>query len=129
MPKACTVGVAVCARILVEVVLQRSAGKVVCVCTYVVKDSLLEDARRLVSLVAIPSSQCGDQVLPQRQLIVVAVYDLFQFSVYPLADMRHDDAYKLSFLLGSFQKRLDVKELACWLYKHRLVEGKVCIIA
>jgi hypothetical protein len=113
MPKACTVGVAVYARILVEVVLQRSASEVVCVCTYVVKDSLLKNARRLVGLVAIPSSQCRDQVLPQRRLVVVAVYDLFQFSVHPLANMRHDDAHKLSFLLSSFQKRLDVKELAC----------------
>jgi hypothetical protein len=113
MPKACTIGVAVCARILVEVVLQRSASKVVCVCTYVVEDSLLENARRLVGLIAIPGSQCGDQVLPQRRLVVVAVYDLFRFSVHPLANIRHDDTHELSFLLSSFQKRLDVKELAC----------------
>ena len=129
MPKAYTIGVAICAQILVEVVLQRSASKVVCVCTYVVKDSLLKNARRLVSLVAILSSQCRDQVLPQRQLVVVAVYDLFRFSIHPLANIRHNNAYKLSFLLSSFQKRLDIKKLACQLYKHRLVEGKVRIIA
>ncbi len=73
MPKACTVGVAVCARILVEIVLQRDASEVGCVLMYVVKDSLLEDARLLVGLVAILGSQCGDQVLPQRRLVVVAV--------------------------------------------------------
>jgi hypothetical protein len=44
----------------VEVVLQRDASEVVCVRTYVVKDSLLEDARLLVGLVAILGSQCRD---------------------------------------------------------------------
>ena len=73
MPKSCTVGVAVCARILVEIVMQRKASEVVCVLTYVIKDSLLEDARRLVGFVAILSSQCGDQVFLERRLIVVAV--------------------------------------------------------
>jgi hypothetical protein len=73
MPKACTVGVAVCTWVLVEIVLQRGASEVVRLLTYVIKDSLLEGARLLVGLVAVLGSQCGDQTLPQRRLVVVAV--------------------------------------------------------
>lgn len=53
--------------------MQREASEVVCVLTYVIKDSLLKNARRLVGLIAILSSQCGDQVLLERRLVVVAV--------------------------------------------------------